>query len=45
MNFNALQINDYTPYLRIFIEQQMVNLRKRNKLHLLERYQELYSQL
>lgn len=43
--FNALQINDYTPYLRIFIEQQMVNLRKRNKLHLLERYQELYSQL
>lgn len=43
--FNALQINDYTPYLRIFIEQQMANLRKRNKLHLLERYQELYSQL
>ena len=43
--FNAMQINDYTPYLRSFINRQIANLRQHNKLHLLERYQELYSQL
>lgn len=43
--FNALQIGDYTPYLRNFVEQQMVIQKQNNKKHLLARYQELYKQL
>lgn len=43
--FNALQISDYTPYLKFFVEQQIVDLHRHNKFHLLERYQELYNQL
>lgn len=43
--FNAMQINDYTPYLRVFVEQQIAILQQNNKLHLLAMYQELYDQL
>lgn len=43
--FCALQISDYTPYLRRFIEQQMEYQKQNNRQHLLARYQELYEQL
>ncbi len=43
--FNAMQISDYTPYLRSFVEQQMVIQQRNNKKHLFARYQELYEQL
>lgn len=43
--FNALQIGDYTPYLKCYLELQVVNLQQQNKLHLLKRYHELYNQL
>ena len=43
--FNAMLISDYTPYLRGFVEQQMVIQKQNNKKHMLARYQELYYQL
>lgn len=43
--FNAMQISDYTLYLRIFVQQQMVIQKQNNKKHLLARYKELYEQL
>lgn len=43
--FNALQISDYTPYLRDFVEQQLVVLERNKKERLLEKYKELYNQL
>lgn len=43
--FNAQQIGDYTPYLKCYLELQVVNLQQQNKLHLLKRYHELYNQL
>ena len=43
--FNAMQIGDYTPYLRSFVEQQMVIQERNSKKHLIARYQELYEQL
>lgn len=43
--FNALQIGDYTPYLRAFVEQQLVILKQNNKKHMLAMYQDLYAQL
>lgn len=43
--FNALQINDYTPYLRTFVEQQLAILERNSKQHLFAMYQDLYKQL
>ena len=43
--FNALDISDYTPYLRCFVEQQQAFFKQSNKKHSLEMYQELYEQL
>ena len=43
--FNAVQINDYTPYLRVFVEQQIAILQQYNKKHMLARYRELMEQL
>lgn len=43
--FNALQINDYTPYLCVFVEQQIAILRRHNKKHMLAMYLELLEQL
>jgi Predicted aminoglycoside phosphotransferase len=43
--FNALQINDYTPYLREFVEQQIAILQQHNRKHMLAMYQELMEQL
>ena len=43
--FIALQISDYTPYLRRFVVQQMEYQKQKNRQHLLARYQELYEQL
>lgn len=43
--FNALQIGDYTPYLRSFVGQQMIILKQNKKQHMLAMYQELYNQL
>lgn len=43
--FNALQINDYTPYLRVFVEQQIAILQWNNKQRMLAMYQDLYNQL
>lgn len=43
--FNALQIGDYTPYLRAFVEQQLVILKLHGKERMLAMYKELYNQL
>lgn len=43
--FNALQISDYTPYLKAYVELQMKILHSQNKQHLLAMYQDLYKQL
>ncbi len=43
--FNAMQISDYTPYLRRYVEQQMANQKQNNRQDILARYQELYEQL
>ena len=43
--FNALQINDYTPYLKAYVELQMKILHSQNKQHLLAMYQDLYKHL
>ena len=43
--FNAMQLNDYTPYLRCFVEQQLTLLKKGSKKYLLEKYQILHDQL
>lgn len=43
--FNALQIGDYTPYLRTFVEQQLAILERNSKQHLFAMYQDLYKQL
>lgn len=43
--FNAMQINDYTPYLREFVDQQIVILKRHNKKHMLAMYQKLREQL
>lgn len=43
--FNAMQISDYTPYLRVFVGQQLVVLERCKKERLLEKYKELYNQL
>lgn len=43
--FNALQISDYTPYLRVFVEQQIAICQWHNKKHMFAMYQELLAQL
>lgn len=43
--FNALQIGDYTPYLRVFVGQQLVILKQHGKEHMLAMYKELCNQL
>lgn len=43
--FNALQISDYTPYLRSFVEQQLEILKTNNKRQMLQLYQDLLAQL
>lgn len=43
--FNALQISDYTPYLKAYVELQMKILHSQNKQHLLAMYQDLYKHL
>ena len=43
--FRTLQIEDYTPYLRRFVEIQIDALRAQEKTHMLKRYQELYDVL
>lgn len=43
--FNAMQISDYTPYLRTFVEHRMANVERSNNMRMLAKYQELYKQL
>ena len=43
--FNALQISDYTPYLCVFVEQQIAILQRHNKKHMLAMYKELLEHL
>ena len=42
--FNALQINDYTPYMKAYVELQMKILHSQNNQHLLAMYKDLYKQ-
>lgn len=43
--FNALQIGDYSTYLKTYVDLQMKILHIQNKQHLLAMYQDLYKQL
>lgn len=43
--FNSLGIGDYTPYMRCFVEQQIIILAHNNKKRMHAMYQELYNQL
>ena len=42
--FNALQIGDYTPYLKAYVELQMKILQNQDKQHILAMYKDLYKQ-